>query len=240
MFRRVLRTLVLGITVLTPVAAGAWWVSLEPSYVAGHRAADEAAQKLAREAFWSGLPVYVRIFKQESILELWMQRGEEWHLFGTFPICSWSGRLGPKLKEGDGQSPEGFYTVSESSLNPNSSYHLSFNLGFPNAYDRSHGRTGSFLMVHGNCVSIGCYAMTDPGIDIIYGLTKAALVGGQTRVPVHIFPFWMSDENMARHGQSKWIEFWRELKVGFDLFEADKQVPKISVSPQRYIIEPAG
>jgi murein L,D-transpeptidase YafK len=235
-----LTTLLLGIVAFTPVAAVAWWVSLEPGYVAGHRAADEAAKKLAREPYWSGLPVYVRIFKQESILELWMRKDEKWQLFHSFPICRWSGRLGPKLKEGDGQSPEGFYTVGKSSLNPNSSYHLSFNLGFPNAYDKSHGRTGSFLMVHGNCVSIGCYAMTDPGIDIIYGLTKAAIDGGQARVPVHIFPFWMSDENMARYGQSKWIDFWRELKVGFDLFELHKKVPEISVSPQRYVINAPG
>ena len=240
MLRRVLQTLILGIFVLAPVAAAAWWVSLEPGFVAGHKAADDAEKKLARETYWTGLPIYVRIFKQESILELWMRRGEKWHLFSTFPICSWSGRLGPKLKEGDGQSPEGFYTVGKSSLNPNSSYHLSFNLGFPNAYDRWHGRTGSFLMVHGNCVSIGCYAMTDPGIEIIYRLTEAALDAGQTRVPVHIYPFWMSDENMARHGQSKWIEFWRELKVGFDVFETERKVPKISVSPQRYVIKAPG
>ena len=240
MLKRLLTTLLLGIVAFTPVAAVAWWVSLEPDYVAGHRAAVKAQEKLDRGTFRSGLPVYVRIFKLESILELWMQRDGEWQLFHSFPICRWSGRLGPKLKEGDWQSPEGFYSVGKSSLNPNSSYHLSFNLGVPNAYDRSHGRTGSFLMVHGNCVSIGCYAMTDPGIDIIYGLTKAALDGGQRRVPVHIFPFWMSEENMASHAQSKWIGFWRELKVGFDIFENDRKVPKVSVSPQRYVIRAPG
>ena len=184
----------------------------------------------------SGMPVYIRIFKQESELELWLQKDRDWVLFRTMPICAWSGRLGPKLKEGDRQSPEGFYEVSNTSLNPNSSYHLSFNLGFPNAYDRAHGRTGSFLMVHGDCLSVGCYAMTNPGIEVIYGLVEAALGNGQTQVPVHIFPFRMSDENLARHRQNRWSGFWRELKPAYDQFELLRRLPRIEVKDRQYLV----
>jgi len=126
----------------------------------------------------------------------------------TYEMCTWSGTLGPKLKEGDGQSPEGFYFIKPSSLNPKSSYHLSFNLGFPNAYDRTHNRTGSFLMVHGDCVSIGCYAMTDDGIEEIYKDVEAAFAGGQVFIRVHIFPFAMTDENLAKQSENPNHGFW--------------------------------
>jgi murein L,D-transpeptidase YafK len=103
-----------------------------------------------------GAPIYIRIFKEERELELWVQTpSDTYALFKTYPICNHSGGLGPKLKEGDRQSPEGFYTVTKSALNPNSSYHLSFNLGFPNRFDRSHNRTGSVLMVHATASPLG-------------------------------------------------------------------------------------
>ena len=240
MLKRILPAVLLGALVVAALSGVAWWPSLEVATAAGRNAANEARHKLVQGGFSPGLPVYVRIFKQDSELELWMHRDGRWHLFNTFAICAWSGTLGPKLKEGDRQSPEGFYQVEKASLNPGSRYHLSFNLGFPNAYDRSHGRTGSFLMVHGNCVSIGCYAMTDPVIEVIYGLVEEALKGGQSAVPVHIFPFRMNHRNMIRHGQSEWIEFWHELKFAFDAFEIDRKVPTVSVSPRRYVINAAG
>lgn len=127
-----------------------------------------------------GAPVFIRIFKEENVLEFWIQNGEQFDLFRTYPICNYSGELGPKLREGDRQSPEGIYKAGEHSLNPHSSYHLSFNLGFPNAYDRSQGRTGSYLMIHGDCLSIGCYAMTDPAIEEIYVMLEAALITDQS------------------------------------------------------------
>lgn len=190
-----------------------------------------------------GLPIYIRIFKEESALELWMadraqDPGEpsQWRLLRTFPICAWSGRLGPKLKEGDHQSPEGFYRVGKSSLNPNSRFHLSFNLGFPNAYDRAHGRTGSFLMVHGNCVSVGCYAMTDPFMEVIYRLVEAALLEGQPHVPVHIFPFRMTEENLHKYRSNPWTDFWREIKPAYDAFEKNKQPPSVLMNRNHYEI----
>jgi len=160
--------------------------------------------------------------------------GQTYKFYKSWDVCNYSGDLGPKLTEGDGQSPEGFYFVKRSSLNPNSSYHLSFNLGFPNAYDRAHGRTGSFLMVHGDCVSIGCYAMSNEGIEEIYTLLEQALDGGQDFVRVHIFPFEMTDENMTRYAENDNFEFWSNLKEGWDWFEVHGQPPNVTVENKHY------
>ena len=149
-------------------------------------------------------------------------------------MCTWSGALGPKLKEGDGQSPEGFYFIKPSSLNPNSSYHLSFNLGFPNAYDRAHGRTGSYLMVHGDCVSIGCYAMTDEGIEKIYAGVEGAFAGGQSFIRVHVFPFEMTEQNLAAKSENPNHGFWTNLKTGWDWFERERIPPNLSVANKTY------
>jgi murein L,D-transpeptidase YafK len=193
--------------------------------------------RLAAKGLRQGQPIFVRIFKQEAVLELWMEGDQGWRLFQSYPICRFSGRLGPKLKEGDRQAPEGFYQVARGQLNPNSRHHLSFNLGFPNEYDRAHGRTGSALMVHGGCLSVGCYAMTDPAVDDIYGLVAAALQNGQANVDVHAFPFRMNDDNMALNVKSRWIDFWRDLKAGYDLFETGRRIPAVKVADKRYIVE---
>jgi murein L,D-transpeptidase YafK len=187
-----------------------------------------------------GTPVFIRIFKREFELEVWLLRDGRFHRFATYPVCRWSGALGPKIAQGDRQAPEGFYTVDEQALNPASRWHRSFNLGFPNAFDRAHGRTGSLLMVHGGCGSIGCYAMTNPVIDEIWRLVTAALRGGQKRFQVQVFPFRMTDGNLDRHAASPLAPFWRELKVGHDLFEADLLPPKVRVCDGRYAFEPAG
>ena len=200
-------------------------------------AVSALSDELAAKGMEAGHPVFIRIFKEESELELWIRNGETYALFDTYPVCKWSGVLGPKLKEGDGQSPEGFYFVPASALNPHSRFHLSFNLGFPNAYDRAHGRTGSYLMVHGDCVSIGCYAMTDGKIEEIYGLVEAALRAGQPFVRVHVFPFRMTAENMARHAESPWADFWTNLKEGYDSFEAASRPPNVTVRDKRYHFE---
>jgi murein L,D-transpeptidase YafK len=193
--------------------------------------------RLATRGLLQGHPVYLRIFKQEALLELWMEGDGGWRLFQSYPICRFSGGLGPKLRQGDRQAPEGFYQVSREQLNPNSQHHLSFNLGFPNAFDRAHGRTGSYLMVHGGCTSVGCYAMTDPAVDDIYGLVSAALHNGQPNVDVHAFPFRMSDINMRRYSQSRWIDFWRDLKAGYDLFEKGRRIPAVKIADKRYVVE---
>lgn len=184
-----------------------------------------------------GVPVHLRIYKLESELELWTEKNGRFELFATYPMCLWSGRLGPKLKEGDRQAPEGFYTVDKDALNPNSRMHLSFNLGFPNVYDRGKGRTGSFLMVHGGCASIGCYAVTDRVVDEIWTLVTAALDNGQTRIPVHAFPFRMTERNLRLRKGDKWSGFWADLKTGADLFEQNRLPPVVSVCEGRYVFE---
>lgn len=192
--------------------------------------------------FQPGSRVFIRIFKAERALELWLQAKSAdsktpYQLYKTYPICSFSGDPGPKLKEGDHQAPEGFYRVKASSLNPNSRYHLSFNLGFPNQYDRAHGRTGSFLMVHGGCVSVGCYAMTDQGIDEIYHWVAEALAQEQSAVAVHAFPFRMTTENLAEQQASPWHDFWLNLQEGYDAFNANHLPPQITVKSRRYIVQ---
>jgi murein L,D-transpeptidase YafK len=181
-----------------------------------------------------GDPVFIRIFKEESILEVWIEKEGLYVHLKDYIICASSGYLGPKLKEGDKQAPEGFYKVTKHQLNPNSKYHLSFNLGYPNEYDRAHERTGSFLMVHGDCVSIGCYAMTDEKIEEIYRLVEAALFNGQEHIDVHAYPFYMTAENMYLYEGNTWYDFWTNLKEGYDYFESEKLPPQIKVENKRY------
>jgi murein L,D-transpeptidase YafK len=160
--------------------------------------------------------------------------GGAFGLFRSYPICAWSGALGPKLLEGDRQAPEGFYRVTLKQLNPNSRHRLAFNIGYPNAYDLFHGRTGSAIMVHGGCTSVGCFAMTDPQIEEIYPIVEAALRGGQPAVEVSIFPFRLTETALQREGASPWIEFWRNLKDGADLFEKAARPVAVATSGGRY------
>ena len=199
---------------------------------------DHLDQRLDAIGVKLGAPVYIRVFKLESELELWVEKDGRFVRLATYPICLWSGRLGPKLQEGDRQAPEGFYTVAPEQLNPNSRMYRSFSLGFPNVYDQAHGRTGSFLMVHGGCASIGCYAVTDLVVDEIWRVVTAALDRGQARFPVHAFPFRMTDRNVALHRGSKWEAFWSELKRGYDLFEQSHIPPAVSVCNGHYVFEP--
>jgi murein L,D-transpeptidase YafK len=202
-------------------------------------APDDAFQQEAPIRFGMGDQVFVRIFKQEGQLELWLRKtNSRFSLYKTFPICKWSGRLGPKIKEADYQSPEGFYSVSAKQLHPNSNYHRAFNVGYPNAFDRQNGRTGGLVMVHGACKSVGCFAMTDRGIEEIYAFVEAALRAGQREVQVHIFPFRMTEQTIARETGASWLAyvgvhgsyehwsvFWRNLKEGYDLFEQTGEPP---------------
>ena len=185
-------------------------------------------------------PILVRIFKEEAELEVWKKNQDgEFALLKTYPICKWSGDLGPKKKQGDRQAPEGFYTITPGLMNPNSNYYLAFNTGFPNAYDRSHGYTGSELMVHGDCSSRGCYAMTDEQIQEIYALGRDAFFGGQKEFQFEAFPFRMTALNMAKHRNNPNFAFWKMLKDGYDSFEATRQEPKVSVCEKRYVFDAA-
>jgi murein L,D-transpeptidase YafK len=201
------------------------------------RIAPSLIRDLAAQGLSYGSPIFIRFFKQEREMEVWLKKGEQYEKFRTYLIAAMSGELGPKLQEGDGQAPEGFYSVKPEQMNPLSDFHLSFNLGFPNAYDRAYGRTGSVLMVHGNQVSIGCYAMTDPKIEEIYTLADAALRNGQSMFQVHCFPFRMTDEQMGIHARSEWIDYWKNLKQGYDYFEKFKQPPNVAVKDKTYTFE---
>lgn len=195
---------------------------------------------LAAEGLRFGDPVFIRIFKEERELELWVRETgkQSFRLFRSYPVAAMSGTLGPKLAEGDRQAPEGFYFVDSSRMNPDSRFHLSFNLGYPNAYDRAHGRTGSLIMVHGNRVSIGCFAMTDPKIEEIYTLCDAAHRNGQPFFRVHSFPFRMTAERTDLAAGHQWIGFWRNLKEGHDAFERTRIPPDASVRGKRYVFAP--
>jgi murein L,D-transpeptidase YafK len=177
-----------------------------------------------------GNSVFIRILKEEYILEVWVQNGDKYSLFKEYQIAYYSGGLGTKTKYGDQKSPEGFYTVYPDSLNPASSYHLSFNIGYPNAYEKYRGYTGSHIMVHGSDVSIGCYAMTDPQIEEIYTIVQKAFEDGQKAVRVHIFPFKMTGENLNKHKNDVNMAFWKELAEGYDAFEKDGFPPKMLVN----------
>ena len=158
-------------------------------------------------------------------------------LLKTYPICRWSGELGPKIKEGDRQAPEGFYTITPGLMNPNSNYYLAINIGFPNAYDRANGRTGAFLMIHGDCSSRGCYAMTDEQIAEIYALARESFFGGQKSFQIQAYPFRMTPLNMAKHRNSPHMAFWKMLKQGYDHFEVTRQEPKVDVCEKRYVFD---
>ena len=185
-------------------------------------------------------PILARIFKEEAEMEIWKKdRDGSYALLKTYPICRWSGDLGPKKKEGDRQAPEGFYTITPGQMNPASNYYLAFNTGFPNAYDRAWGYTGSELMVHGDCSSRGCYAMTDEQIQEIYALARESFFGGQTAFQLEAFPFRMTALNMAKHRNNPHFAFWKMLKEGYDHFEATKQEPKVAVCEKRYVFDAA-
>jgi murein L,D-transpeptidase YafK len=203
---------------------------------ASRQLSPEMVAQIEKKGMTKESPVLVRIFKEESELEVWKQTTEgKFELLKTYPICRWSGDLGPKVKTGDRQAPEGFYMITPGLMNPNSSYYLSFNTGFPNSFDRSLNRTGSNLMVHGDCSSAGCYAMTDEQIGEIFSLARESFAGGQRAFQVQAYPFRMTAKNMARHRNNPNIAFWRMLKEGNDHFEVTHQEPKVDVCDRRYV-----
>ncbi len=184
-----------------------------------------------------GNPVFIRIFKESKELEMWIQKEDQFELFKIYDVCYYSGGLGTKTRQGDGKSPEGFYFVTPGQLNPNSNFHLSFNIGYPNRYDREQGYTGGAIMVHGNCVSIGCYAMTDRRIEEIWTIIVKAFENGQRFFRIHIFPFRFADNTLQRHRNSPWYEFWMNLKEGYDYFEERGYPPNVTARNGKYIFE---
>ncbi len=208
--------------------------------------ADKAGQplkaslvsELTRRKMTPADPILIRIFKDESELEIWKRdRAGRYALLKTFPMCRWSGKLGPKTKNGDRQAPEGFYQVSAGMLNPSSQYYLSFNLGYPNKLESALGYSGEALMVHGACSSSGCFALTDAGVAEIYAIVREAIKGGQTSFQVQAFPFRMTPENMAKNRNDPNFGFWTNLKQGYDSFEVTGRPPKVSYCGRRYVFD---
>ncbi|OQW56810.1 MAG: hypothetical protein A4S14_21000 [Proteobacteria bacterium SG_bin9] len=199
---------------------------------------DKLVAEIQKKDMDTQSPMLVRLFKQESELEVWkLNRSGQYDLLKTYPICRWSGDLGPKVKEGDRQAPEGFYNITPAQMNPQSQFYLAFNMGYPNAFDKALGRTGSQLMVHGDCSSRGCYAMTDEQITEIYALGRESFFGGQRAFQVQAYPFRMTPQNMAKHRGSPHMPFWRMIKQGYDHFEVTRQEPKVDVCDKRYVFD---
>jgi murein L,D-transpeptidase YafK len=186
-----------------------------------------------------GARTMIRVFKAESQFEVWVQKGGVYVHFASYRVCFWSGKLGPKLREGDRQTPEGFYTITSEQLHFGDRWQRSLDIGFPNVFDRINGRTGSVILVHGGCDSSGCFAMTNKVSEEIYEIVAASLRSGQQYVPVHVFPFRMSAENIAAQAGEVWSEFWNDLKQGYESFERTRLPPVVSVCGKRYRVEDA-
>ncbi len=214
-------------------------LSSDRSRAATRQARTRLEGSLAARGFVWGSPLFLRVFKDQATIEVWLQKNQaEFELFRSYPICYFSGGLGPKEKVGDRMAPEGFYVLRASSFNPFSAYHLSMNIGFPNLYDRRRGRSGSHLMIHGDCVSVGCLAMTDAGIEDIYSMVEAAILNGQTEVPLHIFPFHLTLTALLRHFRFSANSFWWELRAGYLHFEKHRRPPHIEVIGRSYVVVP--
>ncbi len=229
-----------GLTVLPLGLAGCEAVDGAPTLVSFSR--DFNGEALASDLTTIdanlGDPILLRVFKQERQLEAWVQPGGKgaFKLFRVYPICYFSGKLGPKTKQGDMQSPEGFYYARSNHVRHQSQYHRAIDFGYPNTFDRAHGYTGSELLIHGNCISSGCYAMTDPLVDELYRLTRAATNAPGTGFWIHAFPFRMTQNNMNRYDDSQWLAFWKQLKSGYDAFEMTKVPPQIRVENRHYVV----
>jgi len=246
--------IVAGLIAVTPKAAA---ISIElkdvaPDRIERQRAAVDGrlpladtpdvgrlAERLQAAGAKSGAPMLMRIFKETSELEVWLETGDRFHLFATYPICHWSGTLGPKLREGDKQTPEGFYTITNRQLRHLGRWPRAINLGYPNAFDRAHNRNGSYILMHGGCSSVGCFAMTNPVMSEIYGLAKAAIRDGQRHVPVHVFPFRMTDAALAARSEHPWHGFWSTLQPAYTSLERTGRPPRVSVCEGQYRVEDA-
>lgn len=221
-----------------PASASVSVPSSQRSRRAEERGAMLLSPALRSEGSSLGAPVFIQIFKRPSVLKLFMRQdhGERFVPIAHFPVCARSGDIGPKQREGDNQAPEGLYTVRPRQMNPHSSFHLSFNLGFPNAAERARGWTGSFLMVHGGCASIGCYAMTDPIIEQIWAVMAAAFRAGQPAIDVHCFPFSLSETDSEAHRGSRFSEYWAEIAPAYQIFDRTQRPPRVRIRNGRYLV----
>jgi murein L,D-transpeptidase YafK len=233
-----------GTAVGLTVAACAWIAGCDDSYLDQSSARSQQPISSATLAEMDKIdttpssPTLIRTYKKEAELEIWkMKSSGEYALLKTYPMCRWSGQLGPKKREGDMQVPEGFYSIAPGQMNPNSHYYLAFNVGYPNAYDRAYGRFGGNVMVHGVCSSAGCFSMTDEQVADIYAIARDSFRGGQREIQLQSYPFHMTAENMAKFRLDPNIEFWKNLKDGSDHFEVTKAEPSVMVCGKHYVFD---
>jgi murein L,D-transpeptidase YafK len=238
MLRKLAAVAVLG---LTTALAGCGGDSLPRNAKHYVPLSGETIGLLSAKGMSKSSPIMLRTFKKESEMEVWKQAADgRYALLRTYPMCRWSGQLGPKKNQGDRQVPEGFYSIARSQLNPNSSYYLSFNIGYPNALDRSFGRSGAAIMVHGACTSAGCMSMTDEQIADIYALMREAFDGGQQIVQLQSLPFRMTPNNLALYRADENMPFWRNLKEGADHFDVTKSPPRVASCGRHYVFNAEG
>jgi len=231
-------TIAAGALALAAMLAGCETDGVDISEKALKPLSPAMVAELERKHMPKETPILVRLFKEEAELEIWKQDDSgRFALLATYPVCRWSGELGPKVKQGDRQAPEGFYTITPAQLNPNSHYYLSVDIGYPNAFDRAYGRTGSNLMIHGDCSSAGCYAMTDEQIGEIYALARESFFGGQRAFQLQAYPFRMTPINMAKHRNNPNMPFWKMIKEGYDHFEVTRQEPKVDFCEKKYVFD---
>ena len=233
-----------GTAVSLTIAACAWLAGCDDSYLDQSSGRSQQPISSATLAKMEALdttpssPTLIRTYKKEAELEIWkMKSNGEYALLKTYPMCRWSGQLGPKKREGDMQVPEGFYSIAPGQMNPTSHYYLAFNVGYPNAYDRAYGRTGGNVMVHGVCSSAGCFSMTDEQVADIYAIARDLFSGGQREIQLQSYPFHMTAENMAKFRLDPNIDFWKNLKDGSDHFEVTKTEPSVRVCGKHYVFD---
>lgn len=181
--------------------------------------------------------IYIRAFKLSEVMQVWATDADQanYVLIKEYPFCTNSGKPGPKQKQGDYQIPEGFYHVDR--YNPHSAFYLSLGINYPNNADRKfspHSNLGGDIFLHGDCVTIGCIPITDDKVKELYVLAVEARANGQSKIPVHIFPWEMSEKNLQwlkliHPNDAKLHKFWDNLKEGYDAFEADKKLPRVSI-----------
>jgi murein L,D-transpeptidase YafK len=191
-------------------------------------------KELNDKSFDKNYRVYLRIIKQNELFEIWLKKGPRYELFKRYNICYYSGGLGTKTRSGDNKSPEGFYSITPKQLNPVSNYHLAVNIGYPNKLETLKGYTGNAIMIHGSCASIGCYAMTNPGIEEIYTLIYKAFESGQTEISLAIFPFRMDKDHLKEATTSPYYNLWKNMQPGYEIFEKNHVPPVVGVDQQRY------
>jgi len=199
--------------------------------------------KLKKDNFSTNFEVFIAAYKAEGKLEVWLRSNgqNQFFLFESYKFCEHSGKLGPKIIEGDLQTPEGFYKINV--FNPESTYHLSLGIDYPNKVDLERTgkdqKPGGDIYIHGNCTTVGCIPLTDEKIKEVYLLAVEAKNAGQEEIQVYIFPFKMTDRNLRKHGKEfpQQLSFWQNLQQGYAYFAKYRTLPSVSEVKGAYLVK---